>query len=90
MHVIFKGAGEIIVNNMRDVVDVMNDDTAGVRLWCAAAQTVIAMTGDDQLRDRHDRELRLCVERCQAWLAVPPESKRMPRRPRTMNVAPGA
>ena len=67
---------------LRDVMALFDDGAAGVRLWCAAAQTVIAMVGDNQLRDHHDRELRGYVETCRRWLAanLQLKSKRKPTR----------
>lgn len=68
---------------LRDVMAVFDDETAGARLWAAAASTVIAMVADNQLREKHDRELQKYAAACQRWLAEnpAPESKRKPRRP---------
>ena len=69
---------------MCDVVAALNDESAGARLWAAAADTLICMEHDNDLRDNHDRELRGHVETARRWLAENPlpESKRKPRRPR--------
>jgi len=69
---------------LRDVFDVMNDDTAGPRLWCAAVRTVLAMEAVNIRGEEFDHELRHCVDTCRRWLAAnpQPESRRRPRRPR--------